>query len=39
MHVRTWTQFSIRFSHVKVSIGSHFENLIKNRVENLVRVQ
>ncbi len=39
MHVRTWIWFSIRFSHVKVSISSHFENLTKNQVENLVKVQ
>jgi hypothetical protein len=31
-HVRTWGRFSVQFSQSKVSIGSHFENRVENRV-------
>jgi hypothetical protein len=29
--VRTWGRFGVRFSHLKVSIGSHCENRVENR--------
>jgi hypothetical protein len=27
-HLRTWGRFSVRFSHLNVSIGSHYENRV-----------
>jgi hypothetical protein len=34
MHLRTRMRFSIRFSHVQVSTGSHLENWTKNQFKN-----
>jgi len=38
VHVRTWDQFLVRFSHVMVSIDFHCENRVENRVENQVNI-
>lgn len=39
IHVKTKDRFSIRFSHVIMSTISHYENRVKNWVENWVIIQ